>query len=235
MLLKHPIRCLSAGFNHAGSRPVAQEIRASASCSAHQDGATATRAVRAMSHQEGYRPPGRWSSPRDDEAASFVTPSELRTVLPLARHRPRDQRPDPPVHPRVLPAGPGPGHGDRQDAAAADRARPRAPGPATRVLPTCSQDQQSGDQPDQNPPGRTAAERRPPGRAVALPLHDGHRGAEHPAPDPRAAGPDIDHVRGIAASLPEQGSTSPGGLCGAEGSRARTRRLTPWRLGSAPS
>ena len=34
MPLKHPIRCLSAGFNHAGSRPVAQEIRASASCSA---------------------------------------------------------------------------------------------------------------------------------------------------------------------------------------------------------
>jgi len=27
MPLKHPIRCLSAGFNHAGSRPVAQEIR----------------------------------------------------------------------------------------------------------------------------------------------------------------------------------------------------------------
>ena len=34
MLLKHPIRCLSAGFNHAGSRPVAQEIRASPSCRA---------------------------------------------------------------------------------------------------------------------------------------------------------------------------------------------------------
>ena len=34
MPLKHPIRCLSAGFNHAGSRPVAQEIRASPSCSA---------------------------------------------------------------------------------------------------------------------------------------------------------------------------------------------------------
>jgi hypothetical protein len=34
MPLKHPIRCLSAGFNHARSRPVAQEIRASPSCSA---------------------------------------------------------------------------------------------------------------------------------------------------------------------------------------------------------
>ena len=34
MPLKHPIRCLSAGFNHAGSRPVAQEIRLSPSCSA---------------------------------------------------------------------------------------------------------------------------------------------------------------------------------------------------------
>jgi hypothetical protein len=34
MPLKHPVRCLSAGFNHAGSRPVAQEIRLSPSCSA---------------------------------------------------------------------------------------------------------------------------------------------------------------------------------------------------------
>ena len=34
MLLKHPIRYLSAGFNHAGSRPVAQEIRLSPSASA---------------------------------------------------------------------------------------------------------------------------------------------------------------------------------------------------------
>jgi hypothetical protein len=34
MPLKHPIRCLSAGFNHAGRRPVAQEIRAPPSCSA---------------------------------------------------------------------------------------------------------------------------------------------------------------------------------------------------------
>ena len=37
------------------------------------------------------------------------------------------------------------------------------------------------------------------------------------------------------ASFPAQGSTSPGGHYAAEGSKARTRRLTPWRLGSAPS
>jgi hypothetical protein len=37
------------------------------------------------------------------------------------------------------------------------------------------------------------------------------------------------------AILPERGSASPGGLCAAEGSKARTRRLAPWRSGSAPS
>jgi len=36
------------------------------------------------------------------------------------------------------------------------------------------------------------------------------------------------------ASSPERASTSPGGLCAAEGSKARTRRLTPWRSGSDP-
>jgi hypothetical protein len=34
MPLKHPIRCHSAGFNHAGSRAVAQEVRLSPSCRA---------------------------------------------------------------------------------------------------------------------------------------------------------------------------------------------------------
>ena len=48
MPLKHPIRCLSAGFNHAGSRPVAQEIRLPPHAVQHQGGATATRAVRGV-------------------------------------------------------------------------------------------------------------------------------------------------------------------------------------------
>ena len=37
------------------------------------------------------------------------------------------------------------------------------------------------------------------------------------------------------ASVPEQGSASPGGHYAAEGSKALTRHSTPWRLGSAPS
>jgi hypothetical protein len=48
----------------------------------HQDGATATRAVRAMTRQEGIGHPADGLSPWDSEAASLVTPSELRTVLP---------------------------------------------------------------------------------------------------------------------------------------------------------
>ena len=89
----------------------------------------------------------------------------------------------------------------REDAAAADRPRPDAPGPTTRVRPPDRPAVQSGDQPDQNPPDRTAAEHRPPGQTVTPPLHDGHRAAEHPAPAPRAAGPDIDHARRIASEL----------------------------------
>jgi hypothetical protein len=96
MPLKHPIRCLSAGFNHAGSRPVAQEICASPSCSAASG--------RRHRDEGGSRddPSGRVSATRltasvrwDGEAASLVTPSELRTVLPpsvAAMPRPRSQR-----------------------------------------------------------------------------------------------------------------------------------------------
>jgi hypothetical protein len=101
----------------------------------------------------------------------------------------------------VLGMGTALAHLLREDATAADRARPDAPGPATRVLPTCSPGEQTGDQPDQNPPDRTAAERRPPDRTVTPPLRDGHGPAEHPAPAPRAAWPDIDHARDIAREL----------------------------------
>ena len=74
----------------------------------------------------------------------------------------------------VLGMGTALAHMLREDAAAAaDRARPDAPGPATRVPLTCSPDEQCEDQPDQSPPDRTAAEHRPPGQTVTLPLRDG--------------------------------------------------------------
>jgi hypothetical protein len=89
----------------------------------------------------------------------------------------------------------------REDSAAAGRARPDGPGPATRELPTRSPDQQSGDQPDQNPPDQTATEDRPPDRTATSPLRDGDGVAEYAAPSPRAAEPGIDHARGIAREL----------------------------------
>ena len=101
----------------------------------------------------------------------------------------------------VLSMGTALAHMLREDTAATDRARPDAPGPTTRVRPPDRPAVQSGGQPDQNPPDRTAAEHRPPGQTVTLPLHDGHGAAEHPAPAGRAAGPDIDHARGIASEL----------------------------------
>jgi hypothetical protein len=101
----------------------------------------------------------------------------------------------------VLGMGTALAHMLREDAAAADRARTDAPGPATRVLPTCSPGEQSEDEPNQIPPDRTATERRPPGQTVALPLRDGRGVAEHPAPVPRPAEEDIDHARGIAREL----------------------------------
>ena len=136
----------------------------------------------------------------------------------------------------VLGMGTALAHMLREDAAAADRARTDAPGPATRVPPACS-----------------------PARAIRGPA-----GPESAGPDRRRAppaGPDQRHRPGVTAmprlntrhpplalqsrtsttpaispaSLPEQASASPGGHCAAEGSKARTRRLTPSRSGSAPS
>jgi hypothetical protein len=101
----------------------------------------------------------------------------------------------------VLGMGTALAHLLREDAAAADRAQPGAPGPTTRALPTCTPDQQPEDQPDQDPPDRTAAEHRAPDRTVTLPLSDGHGVAEYPAPAPRPAEPDIDHARDIAREL----------------------------------
>jgi hypothetical protein len=101
----------------------------------------------------------------------------------------------------VLGMGTALAHMLREDAAAADRARSDAPGPPTRVVPTCSPDEQSGDQPNQDPPDRTATEHRSPGQTLTLPQRDVHGLAEYPAPAPRAAEPDIDHARGIAREL----------------------------------
>ena len=196
----------------------------------------------------------------------------------LARHRPRDQRPDPAVreavggllirarhgragrvpphgpgqdhhgalghhHPRVLPPGPGPGHGDRPRPHAA-RGRRSSSRPRTdrrsrtsdpRANDTLSGPAILGTSPTRiirtGPPPSTARRARPSHRPCAtamarpntrhLPLVLQGRASTTPAASP--------------ASLPEQDSTSPGGLCAAEGSKARTRRSTPSRLGSAPS
>jgi hypothetical protein len=105
----------------------------------------------------------------------------------------------------VLGMGTALAHMLREDAAAADRARSDRPGPATRVLPTCPPDEQSGDQPSQNPADLTATECCPPGQTVTAPLRDGHGVAEYPAPAPRAAESDIDHARSIALALAEGG------------------------------
>jgi hypothetical protein len=106
----------------------------------------------------------------------------------------------------VLGMGTALAHMLREDAAAAaDREQPDPPGPATRVLPEWSPDQQSGDQPDQNPPDRTTGERRPPDRSLELSLRDDHGMAEHPPPAARAAVPNIDHAREVARELAAAG------------------------------
>jgi hypothetical protein len=101
----------------------------------------------------------------------------------------------------VLGMGTALAHMLREDAAAADRARPDAPGPAARAVPTRSPDQQSGDQPNQNPPDKTATEDHRPGQTVTPPLCDGHGVAEYPAPAPHSSESDIDHARIIAREL----------------------------------
>ena len=101
----------------------------------------------------------------------------------------------------VLSMGTALAHMLREDAAAADRPRTDAPGPTPRVPPTRSQDQQSSDQHNQNPPDRTAAEPGPPDQTVTPHLRDDHGVAGYPAPFPCAAKPDIDRARGIAREL----------------------------------
>ena len=127
----------------------------------------------------------------------------------------------------VLGMGTALAHMLREDTAAADGAQTDAPGATTRVPLKCSPDEQCEDQPNQSPPDRTATEHRPPGQPVTLPLRDGHGVAEFPAPAPVLQGRTSTTPALSPASLPGQGSTSRGGLCAAEGAKARTRRLTP--------
>jgi hypothetical protein len=89
----------------------------------------------------------------------------------------------------------------REDTAAADRAQTDTPGPTNRLRPADRPAEQSGDQPDLNPPDRTATEHRPPDRTVAMPAPAGRSAAESPAPARRAVQLDIDHVRGLAREL----------------------------------
>ena len=93
----------------------------------------------------------------------------------------------------------------REDAAAADRARTDGPGPTTRVSTADHSAQQSGDQPDQNPPDRTTTEPRPPDRVTTPPRNDDHAVAEFPVPVSHAAEPVTDHTRDVARDLARAG------------------------------
>jgi hypothetical protein len=101
----------------------------------------------------------------------------------------------------VLGMGTALAHMLREDAAAAGHAQASAPGPATHVPLAWSPADQSRDQPDQNPPDRTAREPRPPYRTKTLPRHDGHTAAEPVVPVPRTAEPGTEHARNIACEL----------------------------------
>ncbi len=101
----------------------------------------------------------------------------------------------------VLGMGTALAHMLREDAAAAGQAQASAPGPATHVPLAWSPADQSGDQPDQNPPDRTSREPRPPGRTKTLPRHDGHTAAEPVVPVPHTAEPGTEHARNIAREL----------------------------------
>jgi hypothetical protein len=127
----------------------------------------------------------------------------------------------------VLGMGTALAHMLREDAAAADRAQTDTPGPATRARPAERPAEQSGDQPDQNPPDRTAAEPCPPGPTTTPPRHDGHAGAEFLPPFLTLQSRLPTTPATSPATLPGQASASPGGRYAAEGSEARTRRLTP--------
>jgi len=135
----------------------------------------------------------------------------------------------------VLGMGTALAHMLREDAEAASRAQTDVPGPTTRVRPVRRPAKQSGDQPGQTPPDRTAAEPCPPVRAktppgvTAMPRLN----SRHPFLTPQSRLPTTPSTS--PASLPAHTSASPGRRYVAEGSEARTRRLTPWRSGSAPS
>jgi hypothetical protein len=106
----------------------------------------------------------------------------------------------------VLGMGTALAHMLREDAAAADGAQTDALGPTNRVRFADHPAEQSGDQPDQNRPDRTATEDRPPDRTKTSPRHDGHAETEFPAPpDPQAAEPVTNHARDIARELARAG------------------------------
>jgi len=105
----------------------------------------------------------------------------------------------------VLGMGTALAHMLREDATAATHAPASVPGPAIRVPPSWSPSDQSGDQPDQDPPDRTAGEHRPPGRTRTLPRHDGHAVAKPAVPVLHTAEPGIEYARGIARELARAG------------------------------
>ena len=179
MPLKHPIRCLSAGFNHARSRPVPQEILRvtlmprSIRAAPPRRGRFARRPVR-----KGIGHPADGLSPSDGEAASLVTPSELRTVLPLADE----------LGLGVLlmrPLGEGRLTENAAGRSARPQARPRGQGPVGTVPPRPARAHR-----------RNPRRRRLPRRALSRPA----RSADHPGGSPRQVGGigALEHAREIA-------------------------------------
>ena len=92
-------------------------------------------------------------------------------------------------HRRVLPAGPGPGHGDRAGPHAARRRRGRGPpdgrsaGPTAERSPGWSAGDQPADQPDQDHGTRTTGRTSPPARTSKPPRPPGPAGPPSPAKD----------------------------------------------------
>jgi len=104
----------------------------------------------------------------------------------------------------VLGMGTALAHMLREDAAAG-HAQTGTPGPATRVPLAWSPAAQPGDQPDQDPPDRTASRPRPQGRTRTPPRRDGRPSGEPAAPVTHTAEPGIEHARAIAGELARAG------------------------------
>ena len=139
-------------------------------------------------------------------------------------------------HDRVLPASPGPGHGDRAGPHAARRRRAGCPGQRRNgaghgVVPG---------------PVRRGPERTRPGPARGPPVRSTGRHHEtRAAGPPQSCGPQHRSRRvpghrrtrrtSSPAGSPQRGSQYPGERCATPVSKAPTNRSTPWPASSTPS